>query len=484
MASDLSKAAAPGVAVEAIRDLLDTIHAGRFVPLANSEGLCKSVLDNAEDALTALLAGAAGGQAEPAKWQVLIGAHWVDCLEFDYKRYMERGELVRQLYAHPPVPVRAPQVTDEQIDHALAETLDALAKHYKMDHAMHVRTDIAEHGKLRRDFARAILALAATPPSAAPAEPTPVLQKFNELMGDDKESPLERLRFFCSLAMNGQDWLDVEPFFAALEPGEVQVDAARPASMSLETMIAVNALRNVLAAQPTAGNYELCYLDTPLSEVGAYVQKCVDVSGGDKFQLIKALRADGVQVDVAHYGNGPTSNVNGAWACAASPDNIRKVLDALRAVQANFDSLQPPAGQQDSDHLPDAGNMIRRGQQDRGEAKKYRDLLVEWLEGMYDSSDFLRRVKLACGTGVKLVGAPATSGEAPKRELKAGDTLTFDPLPVVMVAGEATAAQGEKRCEYCDGTGDVHRADGEWLGACTCPLGAPSPAAPGNGEGS
>lgn len=24
-----------------------------------------------------------------------------------------------------------------------------------------------------------------------------------------------------------------------------------------------------------------------------------------------------------------------------------------------------------------------------------------------------------------------------------------------------------KRCEYCDGTGDVHRADGEWLGECT-----------------
>ena len=22
------------------------------------------------------------------------------------------------------------------------------------------------------------------------------------------------------------------------------------------------------------------------------------------------------------------------------------------------------------------------------------------------------------------------------------------------------------RCPYCDGTGDVHRADGEWLGVC------------------
>ena len=25
------------------------------------------------------------------------------------------------------------------------------------------------------------------------------------------------------------------------------------------------------------------------------------------------------------------------------------------------------------------------------------------------------------------------------------------------------------RCQYCDGTGDVHSADGEWRGPCTCP---------------
>jgi hypothetical protein len=27
---------------------------------------------------------------------------------------------------------------------------------------------------------------------------------------------------------------------------------------------------------------------------------------------------------------------------------------------------------------------------------------------------------------------------------------------------------GEKRCQYCDGTGDVHGIDGEWRGACDC----------------
>lgn len=29
--------------------------------------------------------------------------------------------------------------------------------------------------------------------------------------------PLERLRFFCSNAMNSQDWLDSEPFFEAVQ---------------------------------------------------------------------------------------------------------------------------------------------------------------------------------------------------------------------------------------------------------------------------
>lgn len=24
------------------------------------------------------------------------------------------------------------------------------------------------------------------------------------------------------------------------------------------------------------------------------------------------------------------------------------------------------------------------------------------------------------------------------------------------------------RCPYCDGTGDVHRISGEWLGSCDC----------------
>lgn len=39
------------------------------------------------------------------------------------------------------------------------------------------------------------------------------LEKFYEFGGDEEPDPLERLRFFCSLAMKGQDWLYIERFF-------------------------------------------------------------------------------------------------------------------------------------------------------------------------------------------------------------------------------------------------------------------------------
>ncbi len=35
---------------------------------------------------------------------------------------------------------------------------------------------------------------------------------------------IERLRFFCSLAMDGQDWLDVEPFFEEIKRLEFRAD--------------------------------------------------------------------------------------------------------------------------------------------------------------------------------------------------------------------------------------------------------------------
>lgn len=41
---------------------------------------------------------------------------------------------------------------------------------------------------------------------------------------------------------------------------------------------------------------------------------------------------------------------------------------------------------------------------------------------------------------------------------------------IVDRALEALAKQ-EQRCEYCDGTGDVHDQTGEWRGVCVCEAG-------------
>jgi hypothetical protein len=51
--------------------------------------------------------------------------------------------------------------------------------------------------------------------------PTTALQRYQEMANDPESGlhdapPLEQLRFYCSLAMTGQDWVDVEQFFDAL----------------------------------------------------------------------------------------------------------------------------------------------------------------------------------------------------------------------------------------------------------------------------
>lgn len=60
-----------------------------------------------------------------------------------------------------------------------------------------------------------------TPLFAAPPLPTipkeTAKQRYDKFMVEgEEEPPVERLRFFCSLALNGQDWIDVEPFFDAI----------------------------------------------------------------------------------------------------------------------------------------------------------------------------------------------------------------------------------------------------------------------------
>lgn len=104
-------------------------------------------------------------------------------------------------------------MTNEQIVQA-ARTLDT--PHGKIS-LIHVRDDGQEVPTLMaQQFVKAIIA-AATSESA--------LDRYTECQGDEIDSPLERLRFFCSEAMTGQDWLDSEAFFNGLEAQIAKLEA-------------------------------------------------------------------------------------------------------------------------------------------------------------------------------------------------------------------------------------------------------------------
>src|SRR5262249_29710026 len=91
----------------------------------------------------------------------------------------------------------------------------------------------------------AIESLAGVPTVPVGEPPATALQKFKmaeeyePLVDDDpglaNESPLERLRFFCSLAMSGRDWLDAEPFFDALSG--VPAPSAEPVAPPIAWMV-------------------------------------------------------------------------------------------------------------------------------------------------------------------------------------------------------------------------------------------------------
>ena len=71
----------------------------------------------------------------------------------------------------------------------------------------------------------------------------------------------------------------------------------------------------------------------------------------------------------------------------------------------------------------------------------------------------------------RLRGLLAQLSKAPQ----AGEVMTRERLAAICEVGHdrsafvaAISQQAEPRCENCDGTGDVHREDGEWLGECKC----------------
>jgi hypothetical protein len=57
------------------------------------------------------------------------------------------------------------------------------------------------------------------------------MTEFHAFNGEEMPDPLERLRYFCSLAMKPQDWADVGPFFDAVRAGSsTAVSGALPSS--------------------------------------------------------------------------------------------------------------------------------------------------------------------------------------------------------------------------------------------------------------
>lgn len=91
----------------------------------------------------------------------------IDALDNDEQDPIQVGELLdalRAALAAQPVPAAVP-LTDEKIDHTLATTLDEFARTTRgMSHALDVNADITANSRLRRMFARAVLAAAGDKP--------------------------------------------------------------------------------------------------------------------------------------------------------------------------------------------------------------------------------------------------------------------------------------------------------------------------------
>ena len=87
--------------------------------------------------------------------------------------------------------------------------------------------------------------------------------RFDRNMEGYEESPIERLRYFCSLSMNARDWLDVEPFFDALTtptavPSDMRLVPKEPTAEWRERLEELGyshrtVIRDVLRAAPAQG---------------------------------------------------------------------------------------------------------------------------------------------------------------------------------------------------------------------------------------
>jgi 20S proteasome alpha/beta subunit len=75
---------------------------------------------------------------------------------------------------------------------------------------------------------------------------------------------------------------------------------------------------------------------------------------------------------------------------------------------------------------------------------------------------FICTAPQAIGSGAAVAYGALAMGASPNQAVQVA--IKYD----MRTGGNAESMMVMTRCEYCDGTGDVHRADGEWLGSCNC----------------
>jgi hypothetical protein len=140
-------------------------------------------------------------------------------------------------------------------------------------------------------------------------------------------------------------------------------------------------------------------------------------------------------------------------ALAAAPVG----LDAKAATEQDLIALLPGPYYMDP---PDGGSVtvLEQLQRMAKDAARYRTML-ENLESLV-----LRTVK---GSTLTLT--------AKNRGIEFSRKGTDAVLDGLGAAAPQAQAAPPARCEYCDGTGDVHSITGEWRGRCTCEAGKATP---------
>ena len=118
------------------------------------------------------------------------------------------------------------------------------------------------------------------------------LAQFENNGATEGLSPLERLRFFCSLAMSGQDWLDVEPFFAALEADSKDAERYRWLRRFTGAGRTTRGLQQFVLSPPQPGERDLFR-----GSVAQHLDSAIDAAIASETQNVRAKRGGTVLRD-------------------------------------------------------------------------------------------------------------------------------------------------------------------------------------------